>query len=311
MGGFAADIHTAIQDAARNGLEVRPPEGVLSGFAGEKLTGLLQRFPKLTTGAYLEIGTYQGSSLLHTALANPDIECFGIDNFAFFDPSGANKQMVIDRARTLGVSNYILVEKDFEDTQAEWTTKVGTYFIDGPHDYRSQFICLAHAPRFMSRNGVILVDDANYPHVRKATADFLRFWPEYKLDFEAYSDCHPYNMTEAQLAEAKAGWWGGVHVIVHDPDDSFEGLAPPCPDNSQFIRDHEVHAGRWAPVAAYALDAVSAVVRPWEMPRAIAKTIRERLRTGGEIKGRYRFCNTDSEGLPTRLAQINKGKSIY
>lgn len=302
MSQFSNEIFALIEEAQTQGLEETPPSGILTGFSGEKLTGLLQRLPKVTGKDYLEVGTYQGSSLLHAALANPNIICYGIDNFIAHDSSGTNKETVIKRAGELGLDNYRLVEKDFEEALADFKEEIGTYFIDGPHDYRSQFICLAYAPKFLARNGVILVDDANYAHVRQATADFLTFWPEYKLVFEAYTDCHPINMTREQLQTAKSGWWDGVHVIVHDPDDTIDGLSPPVPGNARFIRDHDVHSARWAPVAAYALDTTSAIVRPWELPRAFWKTLRERVRQSGEIKGRFRFANTESQGLPTRMA---------
>jgi hypothetical protein len=51
--------------------------------------------------------------------------------------------------------------------------KIGVLYIDGPHDYRSQLISLEKYKKLLSINSVIIVDDANYYHVRKATQDFL------------------------------------------------------------------------------------------------------------------------------------------
>lgn len=32
-----------------------------------------------------------------------------------------------------------LIDKDFEEALLNFDRKVGVYFVDGPHDYRSQF----------------------------------------------------------------------------------------------------------------------------------------------------------------------------
>lgn len=295
----------ALSDA-RNGLLTAPAEGILTGFAGDKLTGLLQRLPQVAKGDYLEVGVFQGSSLLSTALANPSIRCFGIDNYSQFDPSNRNRSIVVDRAERLGISNYELIDKDFEDGLLEFPGKVGTYFIDGPHDYRSQLVCLGYAPRFLERGGVMVVDDANYAHVRKATADFVTMFPEYKLVFEAYTRCHPINMRAEERAEAQAGWWNGVNVIVHDPDDQFDGLMPPAPSNSRFIRDHEIHGARNAPLSLEAADIIASLTSsPRHLPRALFRYLRGYKNKKKEI-GEYRFCNTESSGLPSRTAKVRQ-----
>lgn len=292
-------LFIALDDATRDGLAVGTE--VLTGFAGRKLTGLLQRVTAVAGGDYLEVGVFQGSSLLHVALANPEVTCFGIDNYSQFDPNNRNRSLVVSRAETLGLSNYRLIDEDFEEGLLGFEGEVGTYFVDGPHDYRSQLVCLGYAPRFLKRGGVIIVDDANYPHVRQATADFLVMFPEFKLVFEAYTGKHPFNMTAQEEAEARDGWWDGVHVIVHDPDDRFEGFMPPVPGNPRFIRDHVVQIGRYGPVAWEASDLVQSLARPWQFPKALARFLRARKERADELAHRYRGCNTEGVESGTRL----------
>lgn len=289
---------------SENGVLSDAPNQTVEGFAGDKLTGLIQRTAKLINEDYIEVGVWRGSSLLNTAYANPDIHCYGIDNYSQVDPNGTNKSIVIETAEKLGVTNYTLVDKDFEIALLEQPKGIGIYFIDGPHDYRSQLLCLAYAPRFLTKGGVIFVDDANYPHVRQATADFLNMFPEYKLVFEAYTSSHPDNMDDQTIASARKGYWDGVNMIVHDPENEFERLTPPVPSNERFIRDHYVHIIRYAPVAAEATMVMQAISRPWQLPKAIGRFLKALLQRREQIRGRNNNVNTESENLMTRTAKI-------
>lgn len=289
---------------AEQGVITDAPNEILTGFAGDKLTGLIQRITKLINKDYLEVGVFQGSSLLNTAYCNPGIHCYGIDNFDFFDPAGSNKALVIDRAKKLNVHNYTIIDEDFEVGLKKFEGKVGVYFIDGPHDYRSQFICLAYGRSILEEGGCMIVDDANYAHVRQATADFIYLYPEYKLVFESYTGLHPVNMDDVQKAAAKKGWWDGVHLIVHDPDDKFDGLVPDTPHNSQFIRDHHVHIVSHAAVATEAAMLMASISKPWNLPKSIVRYVKARRSLASEIRGRYSTCNTNSGDLQTRVSGI-------
>lgn len=286
------------------GVLVEAPNKIVTGFAGDKLTGMIQRLTKAIGKDYLEVGVFQGSSLLNTAYANPDLHCYGIDNYSQCDPSNQNRGIVIERAKALGVSNFTLIDKDFEVGLCEVEQEIGVYFIDGPHDYRSQLMCLGYGTRFLSKYGVMIVDDANYPHVRQATRDFVNLFPEYKLIFEAYTECHPANMSNDSRLAAKQGWWDGVHVIAHDPDNQFEGLECPAPSNLRFIRDHLIHGLRYAPVATEATLLLQSLFRPWQIPRAAYKTLRALRQCKAEIQGRKAVCETESANLQTRRSAI-------
>ena len=45
----------------------------------------------------------------------------------------------------------------------------------------------------MSDNSIIIIDDCNYYHVRKATQDFLETHSDYSLVFQKYTNKHVAN----------------------------------------------------------------------------------------------------------------------
>jgi hypothetical protein len=83
--------------------------------------------------------------------------------------------------------------------------RIGVYFYDGPHDYRSQLIGLLLAVPLLADRAVIVVDDGNFAAVKQATWDFMAIWPEARLLFELPTpgNCH-------------ASFWNGLFVLAWD-----------------------------------------------------------------------------------------------
>jgi hypothetical protein len=182
----------------------------------------------------------------------------GIDNFSQFDADGTNRAEAMRVLERNGLRNARIIDADFEDAidellATEMRSRVGLFFIDAAHDYRSQFVALLKARDLVAPSGVIVVDDANYAHVRQSTKDFLDHFPEYALVFEAYTRAAPMNLPEAERAAARDGWGNGVHVIHHDPDGRFERLVPGTLDKSMFEASHEVMRHGLGPIAAEVL----------------------------------------------------------
>lgn len=255
--------HTEVIEALKAAEQAGPTLGFdfLTGYSGGKLLGALQR---LASGlkpdeAYCEIGVFQGLSLVSVAAANPAVQCIGIDNFAFFDPHGANKAIIEERITRAGCRNVCLLEADYEDSVVGLQSildgrQIGLLFVDGPHDYRSQLMCLLLFKPFFSEEAVVVVDDCNYAHVRQANRDFLVTNPEYKLVFEQYTAKHPNNMTPPELSEARRGWWNGVNILARDPSNCLLQKCPPTERSRKlYENEHELHSMRYADVAPDAL----------------------------------------------------------
>lgn len=284
---FFENILAAIKETEADGLLSDHRTDGLSGLAGLKTVGVLQRLARMMstdeTACYLEIGVFQGLTLVSTALDAPNVPCYGIDNFRILDPNAENLSIVQDRMTKFKTENAKLINMDFEEALESLEDhisdrKVGLYLIDGPHDYRSQFVCLLLAKRHLHDRAVIVIDDANYPDVRMATRDFLLSHSEYKMIFEAYSPAHPANMDPAELPKWEAGWLNGVNILVHDPDGLFPDMIPPIvEDRILYFNEWLVHRLRLAELAPEALALAEVVCRDdWGSEAAIRQKLVEK-----------------------------------
>lgn len=316
---FLERVLAAVAETERHGLVADRAGDGLSGLSGAKTVGLIQRLAGLYDGdvhaCYLEIGVYQGLTLVSAALAAPRLACLGIDNFVTLDPEGKNKRIANERIQKFKIPNATLIDSDFEEAIAKLDAlllerKIGVYFIDGPHDYRSQMVCLLVAKRYLHDNAVIVVDDANYPDVRRANRDFLLGHSNFRLAFEAYSPAHPANMTTIERARWEKSWLNGVNVLVRDPDGLLRVMLPPVPaDRSLYFNEWLVHRLRRAELAPEAVALADAVCRGDAAAEERARrTLLDKYANLRELSdNRFPDRNTYSVGLTkARIAELRE-----
>ena len=277
------------------------------GFSGTKVLSLLTELGRTATApgvAYAEIGVYRGLSLT-TVASSTSSRCVGIDNFSLFNPDGQNRRIVEDAVQERGLDNIQLIDDDFEAALEHFADhvpdhRIGLLFVDGPHDYRSQLVALLKVLPLLAQGGVIVVDDANYPHVRRASRDFLATHPEFALVMEAFTPAHPAKMTAEQERAATAGWWNGIHVICHDPANRLGRRLPDAGDKRLFEQSHDVFRHRLSEVAFPIMQAVDRL--PDEDADGRARTLDELLALAAAERQRHpdRFDhqNTHSRDLP-------------
>ncbi len=307
---FLKNVIAAIDETERKGILADHRADGLSGISGLKTIGLLQRLVRLFAGeadaCYLEIGVFQGLTLVSTALEAPELPCFGIDNFATLDPEGENQAIVRERLDRFGAANATLIDADFEEALEGLDAylggrKVGVYFIDGPHDYRSQMVCFLAGLKHLHDRAVIIIDDANYPDVRWSTRDFLAGHPEFKMVFEAYSPAHPVNMTAEEKETHELGWLNGVNILVCDPEGLLPDMAPPVDpaERTLYLNEWLAHRKRMAELAPEALDLAGAVCSGDAEAEKKARDALLKKQTGlkDEFEGRFSDRNVYSAGL--------------
>lgn len=306
---FLRQVVSALRETEANGLLTDRRGDGLTGLSGLKTVGTLQRLVRLFAddgkACYVEIGVFQGLSLISASLEAPGMPCFGIDNFATLDPGGDNLGIVRERLQRFGAVNATLIDNDFEAALRELDGPLGgrriaVYFIDGPHDYRSQMVCLLLAKRHLHPRAVIVIDDANYAFVRQSTADFLAGHPDFKMVFEAYSPAHPVNMTPEEKEIHESGWLNGVNVLVRDPDGLLPHMAPPT-DAGRTLYSNEwlVHRMAMAELAPESVGLAEAICKSdGEAENQARQTLLDRhAAMKDRFKGRFADRNTYSAGL--------------
>ncbi len=299
----------ALLHAAAAGPSERPP-AALDGLSSVRILGLLQRLAKEycdpSQHAYLEVGVFRGLTLLHVAFAAPALAVLGVDNFSQFDRDGTNQARVREGIAALGLGNVRLIDRGFEEAfgapeELLEGRRLRVYFVDGPHDYRSQLMCLMLARPLLDPHAVIIVDDANNEHVRQASADFLALCPEFCLLFEGYEPGHPLQHNKRRLEAARKGWWNGVHVMIGDPSRSLRRRTPQLrADKGRFVEEHTIRQHLFADDLPFLLGwAERALALP--LPTFLWKA-RHYWNGLQEIRDRYPWrgntLNTNSHTLP-------------
>ena len=308
MNTYFEEIRNLISETEKNGV-LSSIEG-LSGYSGKKIIGALQRFGRfkeMDEGAgYLEIGVFQGLTLISVAGVLKSAAAIGVDNFSQFDIDGKNRNIVLERIARNNIKNAFLINMDFEEALLSLenhlgNAKIGLYFVDGPHDYRSQLLCLEWIKPYLSERAIIVVDDSNYRHVRQANHDFLINNPSFKLFYEAYTDQHPGTMDVKKRTAAEDGWWNGVNILVKDPENELKQMFPPTmKDKSLYFNEHILHSSKYAFLAPDALLFFSCLMnlKLFRAAKLFVKLLIKSNKIPNAYSGRFMRLNTYSRSLP-------------
>jgi hypothetical protein len=142
--------------------------------------------------AYLNIGVWNGFTLLAGMAQNPNKTCIGVDNFSHKDSPRSTFLKRFERAHG---PNHHFHEADFRKYLSDSHKEpLGVYLFDGPHTYEDQLDGLTLAEPYFAKGCVVLVDDTNWPQVREANLDFIKNSAyEYKmlLDVQTPRTGHP------------------------------------------------------------------------------------------------------------------------
>ena len=147
--------------------------------------------------AYCEVDCFQGATLIGALLGHAGRAALAVDNFSEFDPRGQNRATLLANLAAFGMSAQVRFhDRGFEEFLLDLRrgpVKVGAFFYDGAHDYRSQLLGLLLAVPLLAPRAVLVVDDGNWPAVKQAAWDFLAARPEASLlaDLATPGNCHP------------------------------------------------------------------------------------------------------------------------
>lgn len=143
--------------------------------------------------AYLNIGVWQGYSLLAGMLSHPATPCIGVDNFSEF--GGPQRTFEQEFQRWAGPAHRFYVQDFVEFLAAPplAAASVGLYYFDGPHDFTAQYQALRAADPLLAPGALVMVDDSNQGPPREASLRFLSDFPNYQLlaDLQTAHNGHP------------------------------------------------------------------------------------------------------------------------
>ncbi len=142
--------------------------------------------------AYLNIGVWNGFTLLAGMAENPDKTCIGVDNFSH---KNSPRSAFLNRFERSRSPSHTFREGDFREYLTQQHNEpLGVYLFDGPHTYEDQLDGLMLAEPYFAKGCIVLVDDTNWPQVREANLDFIKHSQfEYRmlLDIQTPRTGHP------------------------------------------------------------------------------------------------------------------------
>lgn len=186
----------------------------IEGWTGELVQELIYRLALAgrDRGVYLEVGSYQGKTLLSAAQAG--CQCIGVEDYS---QAGLGTQRPPDELREIlrenvrmhrpVYSTVRLVERSCWDYFALGRVPpVSVYFYDGAHDEESQVRGLMEVRPFLRSGAIVLVDDAGADSVRRATERVLEQEPCYDL------------VNLIQDSDNARGYWNGLYCLEWLPE---------------------------------------------------------------------------------------------
>jgi predicted O-methyltransferase YrrM len=159
--------------------------------------------------AYLEVGSFKGLSLIGAMLGNPGRRFYAIENFLEFNPDGtARAELEANLARWAGSGRARVLEGDCFDLLRRGQgpeEPVGVYFYDGAHGRLPHYLALGVAEPWLADRALVVIDDASWPIVARATDRYVAAHPGYRLLFDLAAD-----------HEEDPRWWNGVRVYAFE-----------------------------------------------------------------------------------------------
>jgi predicted O-methyltransferase YrrM len=152
---------------------------------------------------YLEAGSHKGRSLIAATLGN-DAQAHGIDAFKWEESSRSELEANLQR---FGVADRVTIhEGDTQDVldggELDGLT-VGVFFYDAGHSTEETLGAMRSVRRYLARNALIVIDDADWERVRAAVDAFLAEEPRVRLAERIVGRDHD-----------QPQWWSGMDLIA-------------------------------------------------------------------------------------------------
>jgi hypothetical protein len=178
---YVRPINAAFEDAMAMRTRLREEVFQVEGLSGRKfrvfLNGLINQ---VVDPRYLEIGLLHGATMCPAIYKNK-VKALGVDNWTQFHgtPEKFYKALNTFRANTADVT---ILEGDFRQVDYKSHGYFNILFYDASHTEQDQYDGITYPLSAMDRQYILIVDDWNWPHVRKSTYKALED-SRVKVDF--------------------------------------------------------------------------------------------------------------------------------
>jgi predicted O-methyltransferase YrrM len=151
--------------------------------------------------SYVEVGSFKGLSLIAAMLGNTG-DFVGIDDFSL---GGGSRRRLDANLRRYGLAGYTVLEGDaftLLRRGALGDRRIGVYYYDAAHDYRSQIRGLQLVEPYLADGALLIVDDSDWEQVARAIQDYLAGQPraERLVTLDGKDRGQPW-------------WWEGVQIL--------------------------------------------------------------------------------------------------
>ncbi len=150
---------------------------------------------------FVNVGVWNGFTLLSGMAGNADKTCVGVDNFSEFRGPRDAFRARFDRAQSANHRFHDMDYREYFSNVHEGT--IGVYLYDGDHVYEEQRRGLEVAEPFFADGCLVIVDDTNWSAPRQATFDFVA---DSKHDYELLLDA-------TTSHNVHPTYWNGLMVL--------------------------------------------------------------------------------------------------
>lgn len=166
-------VRSAFEAACLGQGKLTPEVFAVPGFSGRKIRLFFNNLMgSLPDPRYLEIGIFHGASFL-SAIYRNKVAATGVDNWSEYGGPAASFYGNLAKLRGEGQALSIL-ERNFRTIDYKALGPFNVMFYDGSHAEQDQYDGVILPAAALDANAVVLVDDWNWDHVRRATLAALR-----------------------------------------------------------------------------------------------------------------------------------------
>lgn len=204
---YTKHVQESIKLAQQGSSKLTPNVFTIPGMSSPVVRHFLNNICALPHTSYLEIGCWQGSTLISALHGNKEniTDAIAIDNWTLHPERSIKESFLQNTKQYLQDYPYRFFEQDcFAVPKDIFRHPITTYFYDGNHHVTSHEKAFTYFNDIFADTFIAIIDDWNWERVRKGT----------KLAFKKLN----YNIVYEQEFFTKGNdphdWWNGIYIAV-------------------------------------------------------------------------------------------------